>query len=273
MDDIKTFLTEKRSLIPLLPAGITIDEMFPVGGQGVVYRGALGATPAAIKIYFPGQLQVRIDREIRALSMLNNPHIVKLLWSDKLSIGDEELPIVATELIAGTDLATCLRHGPLPHDQIGPLIFDLADAIDAMWNIRVVHRDIKPSNILIRTDGRASLIDLGVARHIDRTPLTAIGSTWGTNGYMSPEQAAAARQLTCKSDIYGLGVVAVESALGRHPTRRNQEVLLGMGFHERLPSELAGWQHADLVRSMVHVRPTRRPTPQEIKRLLAEYER
>ena len=65
---------------------------------------------------------------------------------------------------------------------------------------------------MIRPDGRACVIDLGVARHLDQTTLTALGITWGTLGYMSPEQTRAVRQLTCKSDLFSLGVILLESA-------------------------------------------------------------
>lgn len=255
----------------LLPDHIELEQILATGGQGIVYRGTVSNIEAAIKIYFPGQLQLRIDREIDALSTLNNPHIVKLLWSGGINIEDFELPTVATELIPGIDLEHQLAIDSLNHDEIGMLAFDIADAIGAMWEKRIVHRDLKPPNILRKPEGRSFVIDLGVARHIDLTPLTATGFTWGTQGYMSPEQTRAARQLTCKSDIFALGVILVECAMGRHPTRRDQLRLFAVQLHEQLPAEINTWQYAPLLKNMLDPRPTKRPMPQEILRTLNQY--
>lgn len=255
----------------LLPDEIVIHQILANGGQGIVYRGTIAGIDAAIKVYFPGQLQLRIDREIKALSTLSNSHIVKLLWAGDVNIDDFQLPTVVTELIPGIDLAQQLQTNRLNHDEIGVLAFDIADAVGAMWEKRIVHRDLKPPNILRRPDGRSCMIDLGVARHIDLTPLTATGFTWGTQGYMSPEQTKAARQLTCKSDIFALGVILVECAMGRHPTRRDQLRLFAAQLHEQLPPEIGEWQYASLLKAMLNPKPTKRPLPQDILTTLEKF--
>ena len=270
-EDIPAFLADKHNVAELLPQEITIEGLLAQGGQGIVYRGQVSGVDAAVKIYFPGQLRMRIDREIEALSKLDNPHIVKLHWAGQIIVGDTQLPLVATSLIAGEDLSTHTKNNPMSHEQIGTVIYDITDAIRAMWVERIVHRDLKPPNILLMPNGCACVIDLGVARHIDMTPLTATGFTWGTQGYMSPEQTKAIRQLTCKSDVFGLGVIAVECAMGRHPTRQDQLRLLSMGLHERLPIELASWDYAPLVQDMLHPRPTKRPDPSRIQELLSVF--
>lgn len=255
----------------LLPDEIEINQILANGGQGIVYRGTISNIDAAVKVYFPGQVQLRIDREIDALSSLDNSHIVDLLWSGNVSIDDFQLPTVVTELIPGIDLSHQLELKALNHDEIGMLTFDIADAVGAMWEKRIVHRDLKPPNILRRPDGRSCVIDLGVARHIDLTPLTATGFTWGTQGYMSPEQTKAARQLTCKSDIFALGVILVECALGRHPTRRDQLRLFASQLHEQLPPEISTWQHVSLLKAMLNPKPPKRPLPQVILTTLKEF--
>ena len=237
----------------------------------MVYRGKVNDNDAAVKIYYPGQLETRVEREIEALSRLDNPRIVKLLWSGRVQIDDYQLPAVATALIAGIDLCHRINRQGLSHNEIGIIVYDIADAIAAMWEHRIVHRDLKPANILIIPDGRACVIDLGVARHIDRTPLTATGFTWGTMGYMSPEQTRGAKQLTCKSDIFALGVIAVECSLGKHPTRQDQLRLLAIGLHEYLPPQISSWEYSAILAEMLHPRPTKRPKPEDIMNILKKY--
>ncbi len=272
MLDAKEYLLNKSNVENLFPKNIMIDSTLASGGQGVVYRGTVSGDEAAIKIYYPGQVQNRIDREVEALAKFDNPHIVKLLWSDKIIINDLELPAVATSLIIGEDLKSRISTKPLANDEIGKLLFDISDAINTMWKSKIVHRDLKPPNIMIATNGRTCVIDLGVARHVDLTPLTATGVTWGTMGYMSPEQTKAMRQLTCKSDIFALGVVAIECALGKHPSRQDQLRLLSMNLQDQLiPQQLESWEFAPLLKKMLHPRPTKRPLPQEILTNLSKY--
>ena len=149
---------------------------------------------------------------------------------------------------------------------------DVAEAIVVLWTKRIVHRDIKPSNILVSTDGRSVLIDLGVARYLEFTTLTAPGHSIGTYGYMSPEQAGASRRLTCKSDIFSLGIVLQEALSGKHPTLHDQVALHNGGpstatLRQGLPLDLAG-----LIDSMVESRPFKRPDPDlvaaELRRML-----
>jgi eukaryotic-like serine/threonine-protein kinase len=240
----------------LLPGSVRIHEPLAEGGQGIVYRGVVSDRAAAIKIYFPGQLAQRVEREVEALRAIDSPVIVRLLWNGHVSILENELPVVATSFLEGTALETLQRDRPLTHDSLGRLAFDVASAVDQIWARRIVHRDLKPSNIMMTPSGRACVIDLGLARHVDRSSLTIIGATWGTYGYLSPEQTQGTRQLTCKSDMFALGVILVEAALGRHPT---------------LPTGIADWRHAGLVKSLLHPRPTKRPKPAAVLDLLSDY--
>jgi serine/threonine protein kinase len=64
-----------------LPPQVTVTEVLEEGGQGVVYKGLVSGELAAVKVYRPGQIQKRIDREVAALVDLNCASIVRLLWS------------------------------------------------------------------------------------------------------------------------------------------------------------------------------------------------
>lgn len=270
--EIKAWLQDTANVRPHLPTEVEVFDLLSTGGQGVVYRGLVDSVDAAIKVYLPGQVDKRIEREIQALKDLECSTIVDLLWSGKVTIQDHELNAVATSFVVGTPLNEVLANQvPLELSQVGILIYDVALAIQAMWEKRIVHRDLKPSNILLRPNGRACVIDLGLARHLNDSSLTQIGATWGTLGYLSPEQTRRVRQLTCKSDVFALGIVVLEAALGRHPTRGDQLRLEAQGFHERLPGEVSNWVHADLIRRMLHPKPIRRPSPDEILETLTDY--
>src|SRR5262249_35827038 len=146
-----------------------------------------------------------------------------------VNVRGQKCMFVATEFLEGDVLSNVIKRGPLGVKSAARIAADIALAIGALWMERIVHRDIKPQNIMLKHNGRAVLIDLGVARHLSLGALTTVGKTWGTEGYMSPEQANAVRQLSCKSDLFSLGIVLQESVLGTHPTAYNQLALSGGG--------------------------------------------
>lgn len=250
----------------VLPANFAIAEKLAPGGQGVVYRGTVDGEDAAVKLYFPGQVRKRIEREVNALAEIDSPSIVRLIETAEVSAAEFPSPItvVATELVEGTPLDAHLGGGPLDEAGTVAIIRNISDAIDAMWSRRIVHRDIKPNNIILRPDGSACLIDLGVARHVDATDLTQVGHTWGTRGYMSPEQMAAIRQLTCKSDVYATGVVALVCGLAAHPSHNDQAALVAADLHLGLPGPIGSWKCEATIRAMLDPRPTRRPLPSKL---------
>ena len=254
-----------------IPEDLSASGLVKMGGQGAVFSGQFEEEPAAVKVYYPGPIDQRVEREIDALTQLDCPTIVRLQWSGAVNYKGDAVPVTSCEFIDGSDLRDLLDVGILGEDQVGILIYDVAVAIQALWERRIVHRDLKPDNIMARSDGRYCVIDLGVARHIEAPTLTIPGATWGTRGYMSPEQARFRKALSCHSDVFALGVLAVESATGRHPTNRNQELLLARRLDDNLPSPCDDFTFASLLRRMLSPIPVRRPMPQEITRHLAQY--
>ncbi len=271
-EERRNWLSISENVAPLLPDHIRLDDRLAIGGQGVVFHGAVHGQPAAIKVYFPGNMEHRVAREVDALGALHCHSIVKLLWSQTLTHDGNEYPMVATSFIAGSSLDQRLRIRPLAYDELGIIAYDVATAIDHLWRRRIVHRDLKPSNILIGETGRACVIDLGIARHLDQSTLTSLaGATWGTWGYLSPEQAKGVRTLTCKSDVYALGIILIECALGHHPTRHDQQQLFDRDLYATLPEEIAHWRYAGLLKKMLWPQATRRPMPDLILTEFADY--
>jgi eukaryotic-like serine/threonine-protein kinase len=271
---------------PLTPA--EIETAFPgryqridvlkSGGQGAVFQVEIGAnqdqpvgTPIALKIYYADQLEERTEREIEALKLVQVPSLVRLVATGRITIRGLPCIWLETEFIRGESLAAVVARGSLSVSQAATISHDVAIALGALWVRRIVHRDVKPDNIMLRPDGHAVLIDLGVARHIELDSLTTQGKTWGTEGYLSPEQSRAVRSLTCKSDVFALGVVVQESLLGRHPTARRQLQLATGGpatasMQSGLPPDFCAF-----VDRMVHRDPVRRPTPADVVGAMLPY--
>src|SRR3954469_7082737 len=168
--------------------------------MGVVYRAVddrLGRQ-VAVKVLPPDATpdpdrRRRFVQEARAASALNHPNIVTIY-----EIGEHDGTIfIAMELVEGTPLDVLLAQGPLPVATGLDYGAQIAAALSAAHGTGIVHRDIKPANIVITTDGRAKVLDFGLAKLIERPAAdatisavgTAPGMIFGTAAYMSPEQA------------------------------------------------------------------------------------
>jgi eukaryotic-like serine/threonine-protein kinase len=247
-----------------------------VGGQGSVFKAQSAISPnrsieVALKIYSPDQLAERTDREVAALRRLNSPNLVRLHDSGRISLRGEDCIYVATDFIQGRVLSDLIQAGPLSIRQAARIGTEIAGAIDLLWSERIVHRDIKPPNIMVRNSGSSVLIDLGVARHLSLDSLTAAGMTWGTAGYMSPEHAMARRQLSCKADVFSLGIVLQQCILGRHPTNGRQDLLMGGGVAISSSRIALPDDFSRLLNLMVERDPVRRPLPSELSARLSQW--
>lgn len=204
-----------------------------VGGQGVVYRatrvldgsGAPCSNNVALKLHLDSKQDERVEREINAAKNLRHPTLATILEEGAIVIGGKQTRYIAWDFIAGEALDAKLFRGAIGEPETIRIARDVTLAIGALWSRHIVHRDIAPKNIMVKADGSAVLIDLGGARHLDNTTITAPGATFGTPGYFSPEQYRAEHALTCASDVFALGVVLLECLLGHHPTSFDQHGL------------------------------------------------
>ena len=191
------------------------------GGMAQVYR-AIDLQldrPVALKVLFP-ELSVdrtfveRFRREAQAAANLSHPNIVPVYdWGE-----DDGVYFIVMEYIDGRSLSAVLRDPQrLPPNQIAQIGAGVAAALAFAHRHGVVHRDVKPGNILITPDGEVKVTDFGIARAVNtEESLTQTGAVMGTAAYFSPEQAEG-KTVDARSDIYSLGVVLYEMAVGRPP--------------------------------------------------------
>ena len=191
------------------------------GGMAQVYR-AMDLQldrPVALKVLFP-ELSVdrtfveRFRREAQAAANLSHPNIVPVFdWGE-----DDGSYFIVMEYIDGRPLSAVLRDpAPLPPNQIATIGAGVAAALAFAHRHGVVHRDVKPGNVLITPDGDVKVTDFGIARAVNtEESLTQTGAVMGTAAYFSPEQAEG-KGVDSRSDIYSLGVVLYEMAVGRPP--------------------------------------------------------
>ena len=204
------------------------------GGMAEVYRARdtrLGRE-IAIKVVneslasHPELLQ-RFEQEARLAGSLNHPNLVAVH-----DVGQHDgSPFLVTELLAGETLRRRLARGPIPLDTALEWAAQIALGLAAAHARGIVHRDLKPDNVFLTTDGHVKLLDFGIAKLVEgvrgdghhglldatETPtggFTRTGSTFGTPGYMSPEQVRG-ETLDARSDLFSLGAVLYEMLSGR----------------------------------------------------------
>jgi serine/threonine-protein kinase len=200
---------------PTILAGrYRVLERLGSGGMATVYLAEdqrLGRKVAVKRLHSdsPDDAARRFEREAKVGASLSHPNLVTVFDT----VADEEGVLIVMEYVEGENLAQLMARERIPPEQAVSIIRQVAGALDHAHQAGVVHRDVKPPNILISPDGKAKLVDLGIATASERTQITAVGTVLGTPSYMAPEQLEGGR-ITKAVDIYGLGAVAFELLSG-----------------------------------------------------------
>ena len=210
-----------------------IEQMLGQGGMAAVYEATdlKLQRRVAIKVMHPHlasqkSFQQRFLQEARAAGRLDHPNIVRVLSFDNI----ENSLFLVMELIPGGNLRQYAKrlHEEghfIDYPEAVELVRQMADALDYAHRQGMIHRDIKPDNVLLKPDTTAGrrinyqpiLTDFGLAK-LTVTGEDAITDQQpiGTYPYMSPEQCLA-EEVDARSDIYALGVVLYELAVGQLP--------------------------------------------------------
>ena len=200
-----------------------ILDLVGEGAMGVVYRGVdtvLNRT-VALKVMSESvarqqDLRDRFLREAQAAGSLQHPNVVTIYDFGEV---DGHL-YIAMEYVDGMDLERMLAaHEPLTIHQRLDIAIDVLNGLSFAHRHGIVHRDVKPANIRITEEGRAKVMDFGVA-YLDSSSLTKTGMMMGTPSYMAPEQVVGGK-ISPATDIFAMGSVLYELLTGARPFEGN----------------------------------------------------
>ncbi len=207
-----------------------ILEELGKGGMGTVYR-ALDLKldeEVAIKVIRPEiasdpNTVIRFGHELKLARRISHRNIGRL-YELMESRGHH---FITMEYIPGEDLRRLVKKTkPLPVDQAVTIAAQICEGLCEAHRLGIVHRDLKPGNILIDREGRARILDFGIARSVDTEGMTRLGMTVGTPEYMSPEQVDG-RETDDRADIYSLGILLYEMLTGKRPFEGKNAFAIG----------------------------------------------
>jgi len=204
--------------------------------MGIVYLARELAAEREVAMKFlqrPGN-QAAFERflvEVRALALLDHPHIIGVFSSDFFRAD----PFFTSEFVPGGSLSRKVEtDGPFDPLAAARLMALAARAVHAANAANVIHRDVKPSNVLLAEDGTPRIADFGLAKRLDRDDgLTTGPGPLGTPRYMAPEQTSRAEgEIDARTDVYGLGATLYFVLTGQPPFTGNHEESLRQIQHD-----------------------------------------
>jgi Tfp pilus assembly protein PilF len=190
------------------------------GGMGAVYKARDRELDrmVAVKVIRPelaGRPEIlqRFKQELILARKVTHRNVIRIF-----DLGDANgIKFITMEFIEGRDLKSQLvEKGKLPPEEAVEITQQVCLALEAAHAEGVVHRDLKPQNIMMDKQGRASVMDFGIARSLEMGGMTQTGAMIGTPEYMSPEQVRG-EHVDARSDLFTLGVIFQEILTGQLP--------------------------------------------------------
>ncbi len=223
-----------------------ILERIATGGMAEIYKARLEGIGGfqrtfAIKRILPhlssnAEYVAMLVDEAKVAGLLSHANIVQILDLGQV----EGVWYIAMEFVDGRDLGNVLRRArdkglclPVPHTVF--LAIELLKGLEYAHQrqvmrggrpvpLNIIHRDISPPNVLLSFQGEVKLTDFGIARASHKALETQAGIIKGRFDYMSPEQAAGAKDLDQRSDLFSVGVLLYQTLTGEHPFRAESEL-------------------------------------------------
>jgi tetratricopeptide (TPR) repeat protein/predicted Ser/Thr protein kinase len=217
-----------RSSFVVFEPGNVIGNRYEVlqllgeGGMGAVYkvRDREVDRVVALKVIRPDlasrpEILARFKQELILARQVTHKNVIRLF-----DLGEADgVKFITMDFIEGRDLKSLLNEKEkFPPDEAVKIVAQISRALEAAHNEGVVHRDLKPQNIMMDAQGRATVMDFGIARSAEMPGMTQTGALIGTPEYMSPEQAKGER-VDARSDLYTLGIIFYELLTGNTPHR------------------------------------------------------
>lgn len=235
-----------------------------VAVKGLLYRGAVEPDTQA-------QWVERARREAQAIARIGHQNVVAV--HDVIEAGNQVW--IVMELLNARSLADLLREQRrLPVAQAARIALQVLRGLRAVHEAGVLHRDVKPHNILFRPNGRALLMDFGIATFEGAVQLTKSQEIIGTPKYLAPELVHRGGEAlpmpgTSASDLWSLGVTLFEMVEGHAPFNglSSYEVFIAV-YEQPLPAMEHAGPLAPVIRALLRKDPKDRPSARETEAML-----